>query len=144
MKVLICGSRSINDPELVSKAVSQSGIKLTHIISGGARGVDTLARQYAASNGIEFTEYVADWDKYGKRAGFVRNCVMVGTAEAVIAIWDGVSPGTKHSIDYATSQGKQVFVLRPEINKAADRLQHNGTLIRSTGDGWASLGAVRS
>ena len=69
---------------------------------------------------------------------------MVGTAEVVIAICDGVSPGTMHSIDYATSQGKPVFVLRPEINKAADRLQPNGTLIRSSGDGWASLGAVRS
>ena len=70
---------------------------LTHIISDGAREVDTLARMFAQSKGIVFTEYLADWDKYGKRAGFVRNCVMVGTAEAVIAIWDGVSPGTKHS-----------------------------------------------
>lgn len=121
MKVLICGSRSISDPELVSQAVSQSGLRPTHIISGGARGVDRLAGEYAASNGIEFTEYLADWDRYGKRAGFMRNCVMVGTADAVIAVWDGVSPGTKHSIDYAASQGKDVFVLRPEIKKAAGR-----------------------
>lgn len=117
MKVLVCGSRSISDPALVSQAVSQSGMTPTHIISGGARGVDRLAVEYAASHGIEFTEYLADWDRYGKRAGFMRNCVMVGTADAVIAVWDGVSAGTKHSIDYATSQGKQVFVLRPDKTK---------------------------
>lgn len=114
MKVLICGSRSINDPTLVSRAVSQSGMAPTHIISGGARGVDRLAFEYASSRGIEFTEYLADWDRYGKRAGFMRNCVMVGVAQAVIAIWDGKSQGTKHSIDYATSQGKRVFVLKVE------------------------------
>ncbi len=114
MKVLICGSRGINDPAVVAQAVEKSGMKPTHIVSGGALGVDTLARSYAQSRGIEFTEYVADWDRYGKRAGFMRNCVMVGVADAVIAVWDGESPGTRHSIDYATSQGKQVFVLRPE------------------------------
>jgi len=112
MKILICGSRSINDRVLVAQAVEKSGMKATHIVSGGARGVDTLARLYARSNGIEFTEYLADWDKYGKRAGFMRNCVMVGAVDAVIAVWDGKSPGTKHSIDYATSHGKKVFVFR--------------------------------
>lgn len=114
MKILICGSRDINDPALVSRAVSQSGMTPTQIISGGARGVDRLAKEFAASRGIEFTEYLADWDRYGKRAGFMRNCVMVGTADAVIAIWDGKSRGTKHSISYATSQGKRVFILTTE------------------------------
>ena len=110
MKVLLCGSRTIDDPAFVSRAVEQSGIRPTQIISGGARGIDRLAAEYAASNGIEFTEYLADWDKYGKRAGFIRNCVMVGAADAVIAVWDGTSPGTKHSIEYARSCGKQVLV----------------------------------
>jgi predicted Rossmann fold nucleotide-binding protein DprA/Smf involved in DNA uptake len=110
MKVLICGSRGIKDPAVLLQAVEQSGMTPRHIISGGARGVDHLAREYAAAKGIEFTEYLADWDRYGKRAGFVRNCVMVGAADAVIAVWDGSSPGTKHSIEYARSCGKQVFV----------------------------------
>ena len=110
MKVLICGSRNITDPALVSQAVSQSGITTTHIISGGARGVDRLAGEYAVSQGIGFTEYPADWDKYGKRAGFIRNYAMVGAADAVIAVWDGTSPGTKHSIEFARSCGKRVFV----------------------------------
>lgn len=110
MKVLICGSRNINDIALISQAVSQSGTIPTHIISGGARGVDRLAADYAASHGIEFTEYPADWDRYGKRAGFIRNYAMAAAADAVIAVWDGRSPGTKHSIDLAKSCGKPVFV----------------------------------
>lgn len=72
MKILICGSRGINDPVSVAQAVEKSGMTPTHIVSGGARGVDTLARFYARSRGIDFTEYVADWDKYGKRAGYMR------------------------------------------------------------------------
>jgi len=110
MKVLICGSRGISDSGVVSQAIEQCGLHPTHIISGGARGVDALAAEYAASRGIQFTEYLADWDRYGKRAGFMRNCVMIGAADAVIAVWDGTSPGTKHAIEYARSCGKQVFV----------------------------------
>lgn len=113
MKVLICGSRGINDPATVAAAVEQSGINPTQIISGGARGVDRLANEYAASQGLEFTEYPADWDRYGKRAGFIRNYAMVGAADAVIAVWDGTSSGTKHSIELARSSGKPVFVYTP-------------------------------
>lgn len=71
MKVLVCGSRTVNDPAIVLQAVEQSGMDPTHNISGGARGVDRLAAEYAALRGIEFTEYPPDWDKYGKRAGFI-------------------------------------------------------------------------
>lgn len=110
MKVLVCGSRIIDDPAVVSRAVEQSSMNPTHIISGGARGVDQLAGEYAAARGIEFTEYLADWDKYGKRADFMRNYVMVGEADAVIAVWDGTSSGTKHSIEMARSSGRPVFV----------------------------------
>lgn len=110
MKVLLCGSRTIDDPAVVSRAVEQSGIRPTQIISGGARGVDRLAGEYATAKGIEFIEYLADWAKYGKRAGFLRNYAMVGAADAVIAVWDGTSAGTQHSIEYAKSCGKEVFV----------------------------------
>jgi len=112
MKVLIRVSRSVSDPAVVAQAVADSGMTPTHIVSGSARGVDTLARFFAQTRGIEFTEYIADWERYGKRAGFMRNCVMVGAADAVIAVWDGESPGTKHSIDYAITRGKKVFVFK--------------------------------
>ena len=114
MKVLICGSRGVDDRAVVAQAVAESGMAPTHIVSGGARGVDTLARLYAQSNGIKFTEHVADWEGHGRRAGYLRNITMVDAVEAVIAVWDGESRGTKHSIDYATSQRKRVSVLRTE------------------------------
>lgn len=110
MKVLICGSRGISDPAIVSQAIKESGMGPTQIISGGARGVERLAGEYAAAHGIEFVEYLADWEKYGKRAGFLRNYVMVGAADVVIAVWDGKSSGTQHSIEYARHCGKKVFV----------------------------------
>ena len=56
MKVLICGSRDISDLAVISQAIEQSGMRPTTIISGGARGVDRLAGEYAASHGIEFQE----------------------------------------------------------------------------------------
>lgn len=118
MKVLVCGSRTIDDPAAVSRAVEQSGIRPTQIISGGARGVDRLASEYAAAKGIEFIEYLADWYRYGKRAGFIRNYAMVGAADAVIAVWDGTSSGTKHSIELARSSGKPVFVYTPNGRSA--------------------------
>ncbi|MBX3290007.1 MAG: DUF2493 domain-containing protein [Acidobacteria bacterium] len=129
MKVLICGSRTINDPAMISLAIEESGINPTHIISGGARGIDRLAGEYAASNGIKFTEYLADWDRYGKRAGFMRNYIMVGEAEAVIAVWDGKSTGTKHAIDTAKSSGKPVFVYRYGNGEAGLAASATGTAI---------------
>lgn len=78
MKVLVWGSGTINDPAIVLQAVEQSGMDPTHIISGGARGVDRLAGEYSALRGIEFTEYLPEWDRYGKRAGFIRNYVRSG------------------------------------------------------------------
>lgn len=129
MKILICGSRTINDTAIVSQAIEESGLKPTHIISGGARGADRLAGEYAASNGIEFTEYLADWDRYGKRAGFMSNYIMVGEAEAVIAVWDSKSSGTKHAIDTARSCGKPVFVYKYGDKGAELAASATGTVI---------------
>lgn len=129
MKILICGSRDISDPAVLVRAIEQSGIRPTSIISGGSRGVDRLAGEYAQSRGIEFTEYLADWDRYGKRAGFMRNYIMVGAADAVIAVWDGKSSGTKHAIDTAISSGKQVFVYQYRSRGAEVAASATGTFI---------------
>ena len=114
MNILIRGSRSISDPALVAQAVEKSDITPPRVVSGGARGVDTLARFDARSRGIEFTEYVADADKHGKRARYIRNCAMVAAVDAVIAVGKGKSPGTKHSIDHATSRGTRRLCSRRE------------------------------
>ncbi len=82
------------------------------IISGGARGVDALATRYAEENAIPYQEFPADWDTHGKSAGYKRNVLIVNACEEVAAFWDGVSKGTKHSIDIADKKGKPVHLFK--------------------------------
>jgi predicted Rossmann fold nucleotide-binding protein DprA/Smf involved in DNA uptake len=83
------------------------------IYSGGAKGADSLARQLAHELNIEIVEILPDWDKYGKSAGYIRNKVIVGSSDEVLAFWDGISKGTKHSIDIAQKQGIPISILHP-------------------------------
>lgn len=108
--VIIAGSRGITDYGAVEKAVAASGFKVSKVVSGGARGVDSLAERYAKDRSIPFEEFPADWNKHGKSAGYRRNEQMADNADALIAIWDGESKGTKHMIDIAKRKGLQGFV----------------------------------
>lgn len=75
------------------------------IVSGGANGCDTLARLYANKRGFEVIEYLPDWDKFGKSAGFIRNKDIVERADMLVAFWRDRSKGTKSSIDLAIKKG---------------------------------------
>lgn len=110
MRTIIAGGRNIHNYQLVITAVEKSGINLSQIISGGATGVDSLAIQYAQLNNIPVTVFKADWGQYGKKAGPIRNMEMAKHADALIAIWDGVSRGTKHMIDTAKRKGLMVYI----------------------------------
>ena len=114
MRTIIAGSRDIWCYSCVRKAVELArnikGIKITEIISGGAQGVDTLAVRYARQNKIPYKVMKAEWKKFGKKAGYVRNAGMASEADALIAVWNGKSKGTKHMIDIATKRKLQVFV----------------------------------
>lgn len=79
-------------------------------MSGRAKGVDTLGEQYAKENNLLIAKFPADWDTYGKKAGYLRNVQMAEYAEACICIWDGVSPGTKHMIDIAKKKNLRLFI----------------------------------
>lgn len=118
MKVIIAGSRSVLLFEEVVKAVEQSGMKelITEIISGGARGADTLGELWAKQNNIPVKRFTPDWRTYGKPAGIIRNRQMGNYADGLIAMWDGTSRGTSHMIQYANDKGLEVFVYTP-INK---------------------------
>lgn len=116
MKVIIAGGREIDDYELVLKAVLNAGFDITAVVSGGARGVDLLGERFAEEAGLKLFKFPADWDKHGRAAGPIRNQVMGDFADALIAIWDGQSRGTKHMIDYATKKGLKVYVERTDIN----------------------------
>lgn len=106
--VLVTGSRTINNID-----ISQYLGNVTHILTGGAMGVDTLAIKYAEENKILHTEIKPDYNKYGKAAPVIRDKEMVNIAERVIAIWDGKSKGTKHTIDFAKKRGIpiEIFII---------------------------------
>jgi len=84
--------------------------KIDKIVSGGANGVDTLAERYARENNIPVQIFHADWDKYGKAAGMIRNKSIWKNANYGLAIWDGISRGTKNSIEIAEKSGIPIIV----------------------------------
>ena len=116
-KVIIAGGRDFVDYNLLREKVNNIIIdkRLTHkivIVSGCARGADTLGMRYASENILDIEEYPADWDKYGKKAGYMRNVEMAENADALIAFWDGKSKGTKHMIDIAKERNLPIRVIR--------------------------------
>lgn len=110
MKVIIAGSRSITDYDLLCAVIKESGYEITEVISGGAKGVDTLGEMYARSNDIKLTIFEADWKSLGLRAGPVRNGTMRDYGDALIALWDGNSSGTKDMIKKMQSAKKPFFL----------------------------------
>ncbi len=109
MKVAIIGSRSIKKIDLeiyIPKDV-------TEIVSGGAIGIDRLARNYAIKNKIKLTEFLPDYDNFGRVAPLKRNIEIIEQADLVIAFWDGKSKGTQFVIENCLKTGKEhkVFVL---------------------------------
>lgn len=109
MKTIIAGSRTIHEIKWVEKAVAESVYEISEVVCGMASGVDRLGRIWAKRNEIPVAEFPASWDLLGKRAGFVRNRKMADYADALIAVWDGHSKGTKHMIETATEKGLAVF-----------------------------------
>lgn len=106
-KPIVCinGSRSIKELNISSYL---SPNYPAAVVAGGANGVDTIARDWAKSHHIEYIEYPAQWQIYGKAAGVVRNHEMVDFADELISFWDGKSTGTKEAIDYAKKMDKKV------------------------------------
>lgn len=113
MRVIIAGSRSMTDAAQVTMAIAQSGFVIREVISGGARGVDTFGEAWARTHHIPVRRFPAEWQRYGKSAGFRRNEAMAHVADALIAVWDGSSPGTGHMIATARRRGLRLFVWQP-------------------------------
>lgn len=113
MKLAIIGSRNFSDKSAATDAfrMIHAATPVSLIISGGARGADRIGAQIAADFGIELKEYIPDWDKHGKSAGFIRNADIIGNCEAVLCFWDGVSKGTAHSLSLAKKQKKKTIII---------------------------------
>lgn len=82
------------------------------IVSGGARGADTLAREYAMKNNIPLLEFLPKYAVYGRKAPIMRNIQIVNNCDSLLAFWDGTSQGTKFTIDYARRKGIPCKIVR--------------------------------
>ena len=114
-RVIIAGGRDFNDYALLSDTMNclLSNIKedIT-VVCGQARGADTLGEQYAKEHGYAVSYFPADWDRYGKSAGYIRNAEMAKNADALVAFWNGQSRGTMHMVEIAKRQGLRVRIKR--------------------------------
>lgn len=107
MKLLIAGSRSITNFDISPYIPPDTDF----IISGGAGGVDTLAESYADKHRISKLILRPQYNIYRRAAPLKRNEQMVELCDAVLIFWDGISRGTKHTIDYADKKGKPITVI---------------------------------
>lgn len=117
MKVAIVGGREFDDYNLIEKTLHEyfdDVSKISLIISGGARGADSLAEEFAKNHQLPLKVYYADWKAYGKYAGFTRNTKIVREADIVFAFWDGRSKGTANTIDQCKTYNVNHEVIRYE------------------------------
>jgi hypothetical protein len=116
-RIIIAGGRKFNNYSLLSNTMNNllskaRTIKHIIIITGKAKGADSLGERYAIENGFDIESYPAQWDKYGKQAGYLRNLEMAEHADALVAFWDGESKGTEHMIETAKSKNLDYRIIR--------------------------------
>jgi hypothetical protein len=107
MKVIVAGSRTIRDSEVVREAIESSGFLVDEIVSGAALGVDRLGEQYAEEKGIPVQRFEANPRVFGLGAWYKLNEAMARYADALVAVHNG-SKGTKHMIKQMQKAGKPV------------------------------------
>lgn len=113
MRVAVIGSRGLSVQDL-GKYLPEG---TTEIVSGGAKGVDTSAKEYALFHGIKLTEFLPEYDKYGRGAPLKRNITIIEYADVVLAFWDGHSRGTKYVIDNCKKRSIPVHIFTPIVDK---------------------------
>lgn len=110
VRIIIAGGRDFANTGMAFRCLKSLVKAGDVIISGHASGADTIGELYAQKNGLSCELYPADWKKYGKAAGPIRNEEMAKTADMLIAFWDGKSRGTKSMIELSKKHDCQVFV----------------------------------
>jgi hypothetical protein len=115
MRTIIAGSRTCLQMSHLINAVAHCGWKPTVVLCGGAKGADKLGETWAKCAGVPIESYPAHWELHGRAAGRVRNVEMGAKADALIALWNGKSTGTKHMIETAERMGLTTFVYRTDL-----------------------------
>lgn len=125
MKVIIAGSRNFNEMPVLIETINNSKFEIEEVVSGAANGVDRLGEEYALMNNIKLVRYPAQWDVYGKSAGYKRNEQMADYADALIFLWANNSKGTHHMIDTAFRKGLEIYGLKFNYDgKATPRMSN--------------------
>jgi len=119
MNMAIIGGRDFNDYNLMVQTINNYLLSksidfsmVDYIISGGAKGADSLGEIYAREFNIKTIIFLPNWEKYNKSAGFIRNQDIINKSDIIFAFWDGKSKGTKHSINIATKQNKKIIITK--------------------------------
>lgn len=116
-RVIIAGSRTFNDFTLLLHTMSEyfaveCAFSDIEVVSGTARGADQLGERLAHECGFKCKRFPAEWNRYGRSAGYKRNTQMAEYATHLVAFWDGQSRGTRHMIDLAKAAGLEVVVVK--------------------------------
>lgn len=114
MRVIIAGSRTVEEISEVIKAIDASGFDIKTVLCGEAKGPDRLGKFWANLKDIPVESYIAQWSIHGKAAGFLRNEEMAKHADALIAIWDGESKGTADMIERAKKYNLKIYIHKPQ------------------------------
>lgn len=113
MKIAVIGSRDFDDYGVLEAFLDglRPAVGIEVIVSGGAKGADSLAERYARDRDIPMEVHRPDWKTFGRSAAFIRNRSIVDCSDMVVAFWDGKSLGTQNAVDYAKRKGKKVHVV---------------------------------
>ena len=126
LRTIIAGSRTLKSPSLVAEAVALSGFEVSTVISGAQRswdpskrlrhGADYFGELWAAEHSIPVERFPARWKVYGRRAGPIRNQIMVENSQALILIWDGKSRGSRHILGCMEIRKRPIFEIEVELD----------------------------
>lgn len=117
MKVIIAGTRRVGsryseiEGTVIAQGVKDSGFDVTQVVSGTAQGIDRMGESWAKLNEIPIRRFPADWIKYPRAGGYIRNAEMADYADALIVFWDGFSKGSKHMIQCMRNRNKPIFMV---------------------------------
>ena len=114
MKLIIAGSRSFTNYQLLCQTLAPERPRITQVLTGGARGADQLGYRWAWKHQVTHQLFRADWERLGTSAGVRRNYQMAQACAMLLAFWDGRSAGTQHLISCMQQLGKPVVVSRTD------------------------------
>ena len=121
LKLIIAGTRQFDNYKITKTTVervikSWNNVEIVEVVCGECRGPDLLGKRWALNKGIKIKSFPADWEKYGRAAGPIRNKQMVEYANAAIVFWDGRSRGTKSLMDLLRKMDNAQYCFRKVMN----------------------------